>query len=111
MTDFYDYQVSTRETAIYPCADTGEPAALAYVALGLASESGEVAGKVKKILRDGDVYALREAIEKELGDVLWYLARLTDELGVSLSGVAIENLSKLRDRKARGVLGGSGDNR
>lgn len=107
----YGYQVATRETAVYPHSDTGDPEALSYCALGLVGEAGEVANKVKKILRDGDTAELRTAIRGELGDVLWYAARLADELGVSLTTVAADNLDKLRDRKARGVLGGSGDNR
>lgn len=109
--ELYEYQVATRETAVYPHAETGEPAALSYCALGLVGEAGEVANKVKKLLRDGDTRELRNAARGELGDVLWYLGRLADELGTSLTAVAAENLAKLRDRQVRGVLGGSGDNR
>lgn len=111
MTSFFKYQNATRETAVYPHVDTGDIEALSYCALGLVGEAGEVANKIKKLLRDGDTPELRRAARGELGDVLWYLARLADELGVSLSGVAEANLAKLHDRKARGVLGGSGDNR
>ncbi len=106
-----EYQEFTRTTAIYPKADTGEVEALAYVALGLAGESGEIANKVKKLLRDGDSMQLRTAIATELGDVCWYVARLADELAVSLSGVIAANRAKLSDRQSRGVLGGSGDQR
>lgn len=114
MIDFVDYQVSTRETAVYPEVGEGSLIALNYVALGLAGEGGEVAGKVKKIWRDDAgiiTGAKAEAIEAELGDVLWYLARFADELGVSLQDIAQANLDKLNSRKARGVIGGSGDNR
>lgn len=103
---FDEYQIWTRTTAIYP-----EEQALEYTALGLASEAGEVAGKVKKIIRDGDSGDLRVAVEAELGDVLWYLARISDELGVDLSTVASDNQFKLESRQERGKLQGSGDNR
>lgn len=85
-----------------------------YTALGLVNESGEVAGKIKKILRDNDGVFTDEnkkEIAKELGDVLWYLAVLSDELGINLSKIAKMNLEKLLNRKERGVLKGSGDNR
>lgn len=104
--DFDDYQEWTRSTAIYP-----RESALEYTVLGLVSEAGEVAGKVKKIIRDGDDGPLRDAAIAELGDVLWYLARVADELGVELSAIAVENHYKLESRKSRGVIGGSGDNR
>lgn len=104
-----DYQKMTAATAIYP-----RSSALEYTTLGLVSEAGEVAGKVKKAIRD-DLGALtgqrREEIVDELGDVLWYAARLADELDVPLSVVMEGNLRKLYDRKERDVLGGSGDNR
>ena len=89
--------------------------ALIYLSLGIASEAGEVAGKMKKWIRDGDSKMTREewvqAMSSEIGDVLWYAARLADELGLSLSQIAEDNMDKLLDRKARGVIGGSGDNR
>lgn len=107
-----EYQRRAAETAIYP-RDT-EAAALTYVALGLTGEAGEIANRVKKILRD-DAGALTpnatEAVVGELGDVLWYCAQLASELGWSLDGVARANLHKLASRKDRGVLGGAGDQR
>lgn len=107
------YQDRTWQTAIYPEAGTGSTLALSYVALGLG-EAGEVQGKVKKVLRD-DAGTLTEEkralIVKELGDVLWYVARMAAEVGVSLEDVAEMNLDKLWDRKDRGVLVGSGDER
>lgn len=115
------YQVRSRETAFYPGRELGpdEPSsnrmlALAYVGLGLAGESGEVAEKIKKIIRDssGVIRAeQRTAVAKELGDVLWYVAQVATEFGLSLGDVGEANLEKLADRKARGVLGGSGDER
>ncbi|WEL19255.1 nucleoside triphosphate pyrophosphohydrolase family protein [Candidatus Nanohalococcus occultus] len=100
--DFNDYQSKTEETAVYP-----EDEAIHYLALGLNGEAGEVAERVKKSIRDGNDLDL----EKELGDVLWYLARLADELGFDLDDVAETNLDKLFDRKERGKIHGDGDNR
>lgn len=82
--------------------------------LGLIGESGEFADKVKKIIRDKNGKLSDEdkaEIVKELGDVLWYVNSLAHLLGTNLSDVAEQNLAKLASRKARGVLGGKGDNR
>lgn len=107
---FDSYQSQTASTAKYP-----KEKALDYLSLGIASEAGEVAGKMKKWIRDGDSNTTREewvqAMSSEIGDVLWYCARLADELGLSLSQIADDNMTKLLDRKTRGVIGGSGDNR
>lgn len=87
---------------------------LAHHALGLTSEAGEVAGKIKKVIRDKQGYLTAgeaKEIAKEMGDVLWYLAALCTALNVNMSEVAAANLEKLFSRKQRGVLGGSGDNR
>ncbi|MCP3857482.1 MAG: nucleoside triphosphate pyrophosphohydrolase family protein [Actinomycetia bacterium] len=87
---------------------------IVYPTLGLTNEAGEVAGKVKKIFRDreGQVTdADRAALTLELGDVLWYLAELCTQLGVSLEEVAAANLDKLRDRAERDKLAGDGDYR
>ncbi len=107
---FNDYQERSRATALYP--DVGRN--FVYPTLGLVGEAGEVAEKVKKVIRDagGTVTDEKRAeIEKELGDVLWYLAQLATEFGLPLDTVAEKNLAKLLDRKDRGVLRGSGDNR
>jgi NTP pyrophosphatase (non-canonical NTP hydrolase) len=112
MDGFAQYQAATSETAIYP--GQRSTAGLAYVALGLAGEAGEIANKVKKVLRDGNgelTPAAAAVIAEECGDVLWYLARLCTELGADLGGVAVLNLAKLESRAARGVLGGNGDQR
>lgn len=103
-TEFDRYQSWTDSTAIYP-----EEKGLEYVALGLASEAGEFAGKVKKYIRDGTYDS--EALVSELGDVLWYAARAAVELEVFLSDVARDNVDKLEDRMARNKISGSGDNR
>ena len=108
--DFDNYQIEARKTAIYPNKDKN----FIYPTLGLVGESGEVAEKVKKILRDKNSsfdYESKKAIKKELGDVLWYLSNLCDELDFSLNEVAEENLEKLNNRLSRGKISGSGDDR
>ena len=105
-----DYQELSRRTATYPGA--GEN--LVYPTLGLAGEAGEVAEKVKKLLRDdGGVMSdeRRAALAGELGDVLWYVAQVATEAGLDLEEIAQGNLDKLVSRQQRGVLSGSGDSR
>ncbi len=107
--DLSEYQRESRRTAEYP-----REAWLAYPALGLAGEAGEVAEHAKKAIRDdaGNVSAERKAaMSKELGDVLWYVSQLASELGLSLEEIAKQNLEKLLSRQERGVLSGSGDDR
>lgn len=85
-----------------------------HMALGISGEAGEVSEKIKKIIRDknGDLSELDvNAMKKELGDVLWHLAVMSELLGISFNEVADLNIAKLASRKERGVLGGSGDNR
>ena len=104
------YQDAARKTAAYP--DVGRNPI--SPTLGLTGEAGEVADKVKKVIRDrGGVFDAdtREAIKLELGDVLWYVAQLASELGYDLNEVADANLQKLSSRAARGRIGGSGDQR
>jgi len=98
----HEYQEKCKTTAIYPKKD-----AIAYLSLGLVSEAGEVEGKVKKQIRDGT----ESNIASEIGDVLWYCAMLANELNVNLGKIMEDNLYKLNDRKTRGTLAGSGDNR
>ena len=108
--NFAAYQTKSRKTAKYP--PIGH--AVVYPILGLTNEAGEVAGKIKKIFRDksGVITAAdREALEGELGDVLWYLAQVCTELEISLDEVAEHNLEKLFSRLERGRIGGDGDNR
>lgn len=111
---FEEYQLATADTAVYPGAFEGNSDALSYVTLGLVGEAGEIANKVKKILRDKGGLVTeddRTELSKELGDVLWYLARLADEIGYPLEDIAQKNVDKLRSRKERGVISGNGDNR
>ena len=104
------YENLAGQTAIFP-----KEKALEYLALGMTSEAGEVAGKVKKLIRDGeDVEGFemkKIAIASEIGDVLWYCAMMAKEVGVPLNDIMKENLKKLHSRKERGKLSGSGDDR
>lgn len=105
-----EYQVLSRETAIYPTLG----AKIVYPALGLAGEAGEVVEKIKKLVRDTDgtiTLKFQTDLAKELGDVLWYVAQVATEAGLTLEEVAIGNIEKLRDRQQRGVLQGGGDDR
>lgn len=104
-----DYQTWSMSVAIYPGAGTGGDNELTYLALGLNGESGEVADKVKKYLRDGKLDI--GGIVYELGDVCWYIARLADSLGYDFEDLLTINHAKLEDRKARTALQGSGDTR
>ena len=107
--DFQDYQSKARETAIYP-----REYSVLYPILGLCGEAGEVAEKIKKVIRDkgGEFDETdRMNIRKELGDVLWYMAQICSDLDLRLESVAIANVEKLRKRKENGTISGSGDDR
>ncbi len=104
-----EYQNHALETAIYP-----ETHPIIYPTLGLTGEAGEVADKVKKVIRDGHeefTDEKRREIVKEIGDVLWYCATLSHDLGYELDEVAQMNVDKLRSRMERHHISGSGDNR
>jgi NTP pyrophosphatase (non-canonical NTP hydrolase) len=108
--DCDDYQRAALRTA----RGKDAPDEFMHLVLGLVGESGEIAEKVKKLVRDknGDLAQLdRDDMAAELGDVLWYLAVFADFLDLSLSEVAQRNVAKLADRQRRAVLGGSGDRR
>ncbi len=112
--DMNEYQLEAGKTAIYPGHCKGEIEAVSYCTLGLAGEAGEVANKVKKILRDHDGHMgpwLQCEVADELGDVLWYVAMLARELNFNLEDIAKRNLTKLMLRQAKSVLQGSGDKR
>ena len=107
--EFEVYKEEAVKTAIYGAGD-----AIFYPTLGLINEAGEVAGKVKKVIRDsGGIFSPKDVqdIGKEIGDVLWYMAALCRDLGLDFNEVANNNLIKLKDRQERGVIQGSGDNR
>jgi len=108
--DFNKYQDLAIKTAIYPNIGNN----YAYPVLGLCSEAGEVADKIKKVIRDNNGVIdenTREGIKKELGDVLWYAAIVAKELKLDLEEIAVLNIEKLFSRMERGKLSGSGDNR
>lgn len=106
---FKEYQARTEATAIYD-----DDIAMLYTALGLCSEAGEVAGKIKKVLRDNNgifTPAHIQDISSEIGDVLWYVARLAASMSLDLETIAKNNLEKLDARKNKSTISGSGDNR
>ncbi|MFA6257063.1 MAG: nucleoside triphosphate pyrophosphohydrolase family protein [Candidatus Paceibacterota bacterium] len=106
-----EYQKKALETATH-----GEKYKIIYPALGLGNEAGEVLGKIKKWIRgddgEGEMSPERKsAIKDELGDVLWYIAVLADDLGLDLDAIARGNVEKLKSRKERGAIKGDGDTR
>jgi len=109
ISDLDMYQKVAKQTAIYP-----REQAIIYPTLGLTGEAGEVANKVKKIIRDGtnkNNEDLVQEISAEIGDCLWYISVLADDIGCKLSDIANNNLIKLAKRKEKGTIHGSGDNR
>ena len=103
------YQKVALTTAIYP-----REQAIIYPTLGLTGEAGEVANKVKKIIRDGSNKnddSMVSEIKSEIGDCLWYIAVLANDIGCKLSDIANTNLIKLENRKKKGTIHGSGDKR
>ena len=108
-----DYQQIINKTAVYP-----KEIGIAYCAMGITGEAGEVADKCKKLYRDDDLLNVgritndqRTSIAKELGDVLWYITAMANELEISLSGIMQMNYDKLMQRRETNTLHGSGDNR
>ncbi len=105
-----DYQMLAHKTSKNTLV--GHP--VVYPTMGLTSEAGEVAGKVKKVFRDNDgiiTEEIRQALIAELGGVFWYLAECATQIGATLDEIAINNIEELFSRKQRGVIEGSGDNR
>ena len=108
--DFNTFQKNARLTAQYPNLGSN----YIYPTLGLVGEAGEVAEKVKKVIRDKKGIfddESKKAIKKELGDVLWYVSNLCTEFNFSLDDIALMNLEKLKLRAAKGKISGSGDDR
>lgn len=104
-----NYQILANSTAQYPSTYK-----VVYPALGLAGEAGEIANKVKKIIRDTNniiTEEKRKELKAEIGDVCWYIAALATDLGLSLDEIAKENIAKLKSRQERGVIKGDGDDR
>jgi len=112
--NFSEYQTQARVTALYPNAGDD----FIYPTLGLVGEAGEFANKIKKLMRDQQVFKpsevsaeTKQEVLKELGDVLWYVSCIASEFDVELNDVAQYNFDKLRSRQERGTLNGDGDNR
>ncbi len=108
--DFNKYQKLAKKTAVYP--NIGKN--FTYPTIGLMGEAGEVANKVKKLIRDDGskiTKERREELKAEIGDMLWYIAQLSTELGLKLSDVAKYNIEKLAKRQKENKIHGSGDNR
>ncbi len=105
MQNFNEYQEFVKSMKVYP-----EKHAIVYPALGLVGEAGEISEKVKKWLR-GDKELDKQGLLKELGDPLWYIASLADDLGFTLQDVVDANVEKLSSRKDRNLIHGEGDNR
>ena len=104
-----EYQKEALVTATYP-----KEHVILYPALGLNGEAGEVAEKVKKVLRDNNgnfTEEKRQEIAKELGDCLWYVSVMANDIGYSLDEIGEMNIHKLMSRQQRGVIHGDGDNR
>jgi len=109
ISDLDMYQEVAKTTAIYP-----REQAIIYPTLGLTGEAGEVANKVKKIIRDGsnkNDEKLVSEIKAEIGDCLWYIAVLADDFNIKLSDIASTNIEKLANRKKNNTIHGSGDTR
>ena len=109
VSDLDMYQKVALTTAIYP-----REQAIIYPTLGLTGEAGEVANKVKKIIRDGSDKnddSLVSEIKSEIGDCLWYIAVLASDFNIKLSDIASANLEKLAIRKKNNTIHGSGDDR
>jgi NTP pyrophosphatase (non-canonical NTP hydrolase) len=107
--DIDAYAQHVHRYAVYPGVGTGSAGELAYLALGLSGEAGEVAEKIKKFIRDGDIDP--DALMREFGDVFWYLVNLCRAMGITPSEALLSNAQKLASREARGKLKGSGDDR
>lgn len=108
--DFKEYQKKSVETVV----DLGERDNLIHFTFGLAGEVGEVTERIKKVHRDKDFKFDEDDykyLEKEIGDILWYVSQLATALNLSLEEIAVKNTDKLQSRKKRGKLQGSGDNR
>ena len=112
--DFREYQIKTRITDKGAGPEHGLTPGWVYYVLGIAGETGELVEKIKKHFRDDYGQMTEEKkkeIVKEMGDCLWYHARLADVLDIDLNMVADTNIEKLLDRKKRNKIHGEGDKR
>lgn len=108
--EFAHYEAATEATAVF--GDWSPRDQRNYVGLGLVNEAGEVAGELKKLMRDDGSHLTperRQAVISECGDVLWYLARTLEQVGADLDQAAMANIKKVLRRHANGTVGGSGE--
>jgi NTP pyrophosphatase (non-canonical NTP hydrolase) len=103
MNDLNEYQREAMEFRL-------DSATTEYALFGLAGEVGEIQGYVAKSIRDGYEIDIKH-MKKELGDVLWFVAALANDLGLTLATVADGNIAKLSRRQLLGTIQGSGDDR
>lgn len=109
MINFKEYQTQALSTKIYP-----NNMKVVYPLIGLSGEVGELAEKIKKTIRDNNsVFTdeIKNEIKKEIGDILWYLASIADDLGITLNDAAECNINKILSRYNRNKIHGEGDNR
>lgn len=112
--DFREYQIQTRKTDVGTSAQDVLSPGWLYYALGVSGEAGELTEKIKKLFRDKQGIIddeFKNHVIKEVGDILWYQARLLDSFSINFSDVAEHNIEKLFDRLRRGKLHGDGDDR
>lgn len=109
--DLKAYQQWTKDNSSYPHEGKKDLEELMYLGMSLNGEAGELSNHLKKLFRDGDNAERRNLIRAEIGDVLWYAARLAEALDANLEDIFAENHAKIEDRKSRGVIQGDGDKR
>ena len=106
---FNEYNMESAKTDIYP----SDCKPWVY-ALGLSGEAGELCDKLKKVYRDNNGTPNKDTVQHlmlQCGDVLWYLTQFAKSIGFTLEEVALHNIYKLKSRKERNKLSGSGDDR
>ena len=114
LMDFREYQIESRKTDVGTSAQDNLKPGWLYYALGISGEAGELTEKIKKLFRDKEGLIDREFLDsviKEMGDILWYMGRLSDVFGINFNLIAETNIKKLLDRMERNKLHGEGDNR
>lgn len=115
-----EYQETAMKTCMPSCNN------IAYMLTGLNAEVGEVNDKFAKAIRKEQIAITRNNLatwadrtpedwktnlQKELGDIMWFLAGICTVMGWQLGDIALQNIDKLQSRKQRGVIDGNGDNR
>jgi len=105
--DLKTYQEFTPTTALYP-----KKFEESYLSTGLAAEAGEVSDLFAKYFRgDYTSQPMIPKLEKELGDIFWFISQICNCYGLDMEEILDLNVDKLTSRKDRGVIQGSGDDR